>query len=120
MIETPQPPDKDQPAMDGAKADAKFSGTVGRKVTRKLKARRDGAPLVWFGLGVMGLIGWSVAVPTLLGAALGIWLDNRHPGAHPWTLALLMAGLTIGCFTAWHWVAQQDKDMHDPQEDDDA
>jgi len=29
---------------------------------------------------MMGLIGWSVVVPTLLGAAFGIWLDNRHPG----------------------------------------
>ena len=42
---------------------------------------------------MMGLIGWSVVVPTLLGAALGIWLDERHPGAHSWTLALLVAGL---------------------------
>ena len=32
---------------------------------------------------MMGLIGWSVAVPTLLGAALGIWLDKHHPGAIP-------------------------------------
>jgi ATP synthase protein I len=38
---------------------------------------------VWFGLGMMGLIGWSVAIPTLLGAALGLWLDKRHPGAIP-------------------------------------
>ena len=38
---------------------------------------------VWFGLGMMGLIGWSVVVPTLLGAALGIWLDKRHPGSIP-------------------------------------
>jgi ATP synthase protein I len=44
-------------------------------------------------LGMMGLIGWSVAVPTLLGAALGIWLDKHHPGKHSWTLALLVAGL---------------------------
>ena len=29
---------------------------------------------------MMGLVGWSVVVPTLLGAALGIWLDHRHPG----------------------------------------
>jgi len=33
---------------------------------------------------MMGLIGWSVAIPTLLGAALGLWLDGtireRIPG----------------------------------------
>ena len=45
---------------------------------------------------MMGLIGWSVVVPTLLGAALGIWLDNRHPGTHSWTLMLLVIGLAYG------------------------
>ena len=48
---------------------------------------------IWFGLGMMGLIGWSVVVPTLLGAALGIWLDKHYPGTHSWTLALLVVGL---------------------------
>lgn len=99
--------------------DEGFAGIVGRKAARKAKARRNGAPGVWFGLGTMGLIGWSVAVPTLLGAALGIWLDTRHPGTHPWTLALLMAGLTIGCISAWGWVSRQDRDIHDSDGDDD-
>jgi ATP synthase protein I len=48
-----------------------FSREIGIKVARKLKARRNSANEVWFGLGMMGLIGWSVVVPTLLGAALG-------------------------------------------------
>jgi ATP synthase protein I len=91
---------------------------VGAKAARKLKARRHGSPGVWFGLGMMGLIGWSVTVPTLLGAALGIWLDEHHPGAHSWTLALLVAGLMIGCLNAWHWVAEEEKAIRDEQEDD--
>jgi ATP synthase protein I len=62
-----------------------FAGQVGAKAARKLKARRNPAAGVWFGLGMMGLIGWSVTVPTLLGAALGIWLDQHHPGRHAWT-----------------------------------
>ena len=95
-----------------------LSQEVGAKAKRKLKARRN-EPGVWFGLGMMGLIGWSVAVPTLLGAALGIWLDAHYAGKHPWTLALLMAGLAIGCLNAWHWVAKEDKEMRDEQEDND-
>lgn len=95
---------------------------VSAKAERKLRARRDGAPGVWSGLGMMGLIGWSVVVPTLLGAALGLWLDSHHPGAHPWSLALLMAGLVLGCLNAWRWVAQQDRAMHEADRiaDDDA
>ncbi len=91
---------------------------VGAKAARKLKARRHGTPGVWFGLGMMGLIGWSVTVPTLLGAALGIWLDEHHPGTHSWTLALLVAGLVTGCLNAWRWVAKEEKAMRDEQEDD--
>jgi ATP synthase protein I len=93
-----------------------FADQVGVKVLRKLKARRNPAPGVWFGLGMMGLIGWSVVVPTLLGAALGIWLDGRYPGTHSWTLALLMAGLVIGCWNAWHWVVEEDKAIHAERE----
>jgi ATP synthase protein I len=67
---------------------------------------------------MMGIIGWSVTVPTLLGVALGIWLDNRHQGSHSWTLALLVAGLAIGCANAWYWVAKENKAIMDEQEDD--
>lgn len=93
---------------------------VGAKASRKLKARRSGTPGVWFGLGMMGLIGWSVAVPTLLGAALGLWLDQRDPGGRSWTLALLVAGLTLGCLNAWHWVAREDQAMREEREDTDV
>ncbi len=96
-----------------------FGEEVGAKAARKLKARRRSTQGVWFGLGMMGLIGWSVAVPTLLGAALGIWLDRRHSGPHSWTLALLVAGLAIGCMNAWHWVAKEDKAMHEGEENGD-
>lgn len=94
-----------------------FSRTVGAQAARKLKARRNPAPGVWFGLGMMGLIGWSVAVPTLLGAALGAWLDNRYPGSHSWTLMLMVIGLALGCFNAWRWVAKEDNEMREDQDD---
>lgn len=90
-----------------------FAGKIAANAARKLKARRAGVQGVWMGLGMMGLIGWSVTIPTLLGAAFGLWLDNHYPSPHSWTLALLVAGLAIGCFNAWRWVAKEDKAMHD-------
>ncbi|MBF0549506.1 MAG: AtpZ/AtpI family protein [Deltaproteobacteria bacterium] len=96
-----------------------LSREIEAKATRKIKARRNATPGVWFGLGMMGLIGWSVVVPTLLGAALGIWLDNHHPGSHSWTLMLLIIGLVIGCLNAWHWVAKEEKEMREEQESKD-
>ena len=95
-----------------------FAGEIGAKAARKIKARKS-TQGVWLGLGMMGLVGWSVVVPTLLGAALGIWLDKHHPGKHAWTLALLVAGLALGCLNAWFWVAKEEKAMRDEPEDDD-
>jgi len=93
-----------------------LSRKVGAKADRKLRVKRDPAPGVWFGLGMIGLVGWSVVVPTLIGAAIGIWLDNRHPGSHHWTLALLVAGLSIGCLNAWNWVLKEDREMHEDED----
>jgi ATP synthase protein I len=58
-------------------------------------------------------------VPTLLGAAFGIWLDSRYPAAQSWMLTFLLVGLTIGCLNAWHWVAKEQKDIREEQEDKD-
>ena len=104
--------------IKSAKDGTAFSWEVGAKAARKLRARKS-TQGVWFGLGMMGLIGWSVVVPTLLGAALGIWLDNRHPGKYSWTLMLLVIGLVIGCLNAWHWVSKEDKEMREEQENND-
>ena len=93
-----------------------FARSVGVQEARKLKANRTRAH-VWSGLGMMGLIGWSVAAPTLLGALLGLWLDKRHPGAHSWTLALLIAGLCIGCGNAWHWLVKEQNAIHRGEDD---
>lgn len=94
-----------------------FSQQVGAKAARKLKAQRQVMRTVWSGLGMMGMVGWSVAVPTLLGAALGLWLDDRYPGGRSWTLALLAAGLMLGCFNAWHWVAKEEREIHRTEHD---
>ena len=96
-----------------------FGREVGAKAKRKLQARRHANRGVFLGLGMMGLIGWSVVVPTLLGTALGIWLDHRDPGHRSWTLMLLVAGLIIGCWNAWQWVAREEQEMRDEREDHD-
>lgn len=91
---------------------------VGEKASRKLKARRGASPGIWFGLGMMGIIGWSIVVPTILGALLGLWLDKNVAGGHSWTLALLVAGLTLGCVNAWHWVNKESSAMRDQEGDE--
>lgn len=100
--------------------DDDFADQVGAKADRLLRAKRHPPQGVWFGLGMMGLIGWSIVIPTVAGALLGIWLDARHHGGRSWTLALLMAGLALGCANAWRWVAKEEKAMRREWEGDDA
>ena len=100
-----------------ANEETTFSRQVGAQAARKLKAQRGATKSIWFGLGMSGLIGWSVTVPTLIGAALGIWVDKHYPSPYSWTLMLLLMGLIIGCFNAWHWVDSEYKEMQeDPDE----
>ncbi|WP_145082586.1 AtpZ/AtpI family protein [Aureliella helgolandensis] len=116
MNDHPQsdPPQDAEPSSPSSK----FARQVEAKAKRKIRAMRHRDSGVWFGLGMMGLIGWSVVVPTLAGAAVGIWLDRHFPRGQSWTLMLLVAGLLIGCFNAWMWVSKEDKAMHEEKEDE--
>lgn len=96
--------------------EADFARKVGALEVRKLRARRRGAQDIWFGLGMFGLIGWSVAIPTLLGVLAGAFMDKLFPGTHSWTLSLLIVGLFIGCLNAWHWVAKEEKAIREEEE----
>ncbi len=84
-----------------------FTEKVGGKEARKIKARREKDRSIWFGLGTMGTIGWSVAIPTLIGVALGIWIDDNYPGRVSWTLTFLFLGLVLGCWNAYYWVKRE-------------
>ncbi len=87
--------------------ETKFSREVKSQATLKRKAQRDGKRSIWFGLGMSGLVGWSVIVPTVIGAAAGVWIDNNYPSRFSWTLMLLLLGLVVGCLSAWRWVASE-------------
>lgn len=87
---------------------------IHRKGSRRLKAKSEMHNRVWFGLGMFGLIGWSVTIPTLIGTAIGVWLDAKWEGKQSWTLMLLFLGLVIGCLNAWRWM-KNESEIRDDQ-----
>lgn len=95
-----------------------FTRKIGSKAVNKLDSRKNEIRAIWFGLGTIGIIGWSVAVPTLIGIGIGIWLDSRYGGRYSWTLTLLGAGLLLGCLNAWHWVKKEENEMQRGKDDD--
>ena len=88
-----------------------LSKNVGRKEDLKLRTKSNPGKSAWSGLALFGLVGWSVAAPTVIGALSGMWLDKHYPIKHSWTLALLVAGLIIGCVWAWHWISREEKEI---------
>lgn len=99
------PDDAALPARREARRQLETQVALARR--RKLRSRRERDRSVWFGLGMFGLVGWSVAVPALLGVALGLWIDRRWPGKFSWTLMLMVAGVLIGCWNAWWWMQRE-------------
>ncbi len=80
---------------------------IGRLAARKQAARDNPGPSPLRGIGTFGMIGWSVAVPTVGGAFLGLWLDRVHPQDFSWTIALILGGVAIGAGIAWVWIDKE-------------
>jgi predicted F0F1-ATPase subunit len=59
---------------------------------------------VFWVLAVASQSGLSIALPVLIGLALGYWLDTRF-GTLPWlTLLLTLIGAAIGPVITYRWV----------------
>lgn len=80
---------------------------IARRVERMRAARDNPGPSPLRGIGTFGMIGWSIAVPTVGGALLGLWLDRVAPQDFSWPLALILGGVAIGVMIAWAWVNKE-------------
>ncbi len=89
--------------------DKSFSQEIGKKEQRKIKAREEKDRGIMFGFGMFGLVGWAVAIPTLIGIALGVWIDKTWPSSYSWTLMGLFIGVVLGCLNAWYWVKRESR-----------
>jgi ATP synthase protein I len=81
-----------------------FTKDISTKEARRLKGKTAEDHTIWFGLGMFGVVGWSIAIPTLIGVAAGLWIDKTFPSRYSWTLMFLIAGIALGCMNAWYWV----------------
>ena len=63
--------------------------------------------IIVYGLGMFGLVGWSIAIPTVMGIAIGIWIDHIWQHRFSWTLMCLFMGVVMGCSIAWYWVKRE-------------
>lgn len=91
-------------------SDKELTENVREKSRRKIEVRSKKHKGLLYGLGMFGLVGWSVAIPTLVLLALGIWIDSTYKVKYSWTLMLLVLGIMIGCINAWYWINRESKE----------
>jgi ATP synthase protein I len=65
---------------------------------------RDGEPSVARHLAQIGVLGWIIVVPILIGIFAGRWLDRTFGSGLFYTAPLLMLGAALGCWSAWKWM----------------
>jgi len=85
----------------------KSATDIARRAKRMKAARDNPGPSPLRGIGTFGMIGWSIAVPTVGGAFLGLWLDRVVPQDFSWTIALILGGVVLGAFIAAAWVSKE-------------
>jgi len=115
-------PDSDSSASQPQghqEAEDKLISTVEVKEERKLRARRQPGNSVWFGFGMFGMVGWSIALPTIACLAIGIWIDRRWPSQYSWTLMFLFIGIVLGCLNGWYWIKRERNQIEQAREDGD-
>ena len=74
---------------------------------REAEGRADPEPSLGVRLGQIGVLGWTIIVPTLLFLFLGRWLDRIFASGIFFSAPLLMAGAAIGFWSAWRWMHRQ-------------
>ena len=66
------------------------------------RSRREvGHRSFWQSLGVLGMVGWPVALSSVAGALLGHYIDSRWNTGVRFTLLLVTIATALGSFSAW-------------------
>jgi ATP synthase protein I len=74
---------------------------------RRIRWHTEGEPSVMRFVGQIGILGWIIVAPTLLGLFAGRWLDRSFGTGIFWSAALLVLGVTIGFWSGWRWMHRQ-------------
>jgi ATP synthase protein I len=74
---------------------------------RRARWQQEGERSIGQNLAMIGVLGWTIVIPTLLGVFAGRWLDREFGTRIFWTLGLLTAGLALGCALAWRRIHRE-------------
>jgi len=84
-----------------------MADAVRKKQERQFHWLREGEPSMVRYVGQIGILGWIIVAPTLLGLFIGRWLDRVFASGIFWSAALLMLGVAVGFWSGWRWMHRQ-------------
>ena len=97
MMEPDRTPSDDDPLLK----------EVRLRTRRELDWAKSGEPSVARRLSQIGVLGWIVVTPMLIGVFVGRWIDAKLETGIFWTAPLLMLGVALGCWSAWKWMRNE-------------
>ena len=79
-----------------------------RRAAARMEEGRDmPEPSLGKRFGQIGILGWTIVVPTLVGLFVGRWLDRTFETGVFFSAPLLMLGAAFGFWSAWRWMHRQ-------------
>ena len=84
-----------------------LADAVRRQRQRQQRWLREGEPSMVRFVGQIGVLGWIIVTPMLIGLFIGRWLDHKFGSGIFWSAPLLLVGVVIGCWSAWRWMNKQ-------------
>jgi ATP synthase protein I len=99
---TTQPPRTEPPGKEDD-----IAAAVRQQRDRRRDWVREGEPSMARFVGQIGVLGWIIVAPTLIGLFIGRWLDHKFGTGIFWSAPLLLVGVVIGCWSAWQWMHRQ-------------
>jgi len=84
-----------------------MAAAVHKQEERQKRWRSEGEPSVVRFVGQIGVLGWIIVGPTLVGLFIGRWLDRSLGTGIFWSAALLVLGVAFGFWSGWKWMHRQ-------------
>jgi ATP synthase protein I len=75
-----------------------------RAAERSKAGKKNPEPSLGARLGQIGILGWTIVVPTLIGLFVGRWLDRILGTGVLFSAPLIMIGAAVGFWSAWKWM----------------
>lgn len=95
-------------SVEGAKhSPDRMADAVRKRQESQMRWRREGELSVARFVGQIGILGWIIVAPTLLGLFIGRSLDRTFDTGIFWSAALLVLGVAIGFWSGWRWMNRQ-------------